>query len=87
MQETTSLKVWLWGGVALIGIAAACIASIPFLDAPKTWMEVTFILGIFAIIGVVTIAALALIGYPLAKADADVRRCNGCKDEKKDEAA
>ncbi len=86
MKETTLLKVWLWGGAALIGVSMACIAFIPFAST-KTWMDVTFMLGLFAIIGVVTIAAFALIGYPLAKADADVRRCNGCKDEKKDEAA
>lgn len=86
MQEATSLKIWLWGGVALIGIAAACIAAIPFLDT-RTWMDVTFNLGLFAIIAVVAIAAIALIGHPLAVAEAKVKECKGCKDEEEKEAA
>ncbi len=68
----------LAAGATLLTVGGVCLATLPFLDA--TWLSVAqqaVVLG-FLSVGIV---AAAFVAYPLAKAEADVRRCQGCDDK------
>ena len=68
----------LAAGAVLLGIGLVCLAALPFTEpAWQNLAELGIILG-FLTTGIV---ALAVIAYPLAVAEADVKRCQGCDDK------
>ena len=67
----------LAAAATLLTIGGVCLATLPFLDA--TWPSVAqqaVVLG-FLSVGIVV---AGFVAYPLAKAEADVKRCKGCDD-------
>ena len=68
----------LAAGATLLGIGLVCLAALPFTEpAWQNLAELGIILGFLA----VGIVALTVLAYPLAKAEADVKRCKGCDEE------
>ena len=70
--------VILAAGATLLTVGGVCLAVLPFTAA--TWLDVAqlgVVLGFLS----VGIAAAAFVVYPLAKAEAKVRECQGCGDD------
>ena len=68
----------LAAGATLLAFGLVCLATLPFLDA--TWLSVAqqaVVLG-FLSVGIVV---AGFVAYPLAKAEAKVRECEGCKED------
>ena len=68
----------LAAGATLLTVGLVCLATLPFLE--QSWIglaQQAVVLGFLS----VGVAAAAFVAYPLAKAEADVRRCEGCKEE------
>ncbi len=72
------IRLAAWSGGFLLGFGLVCLAALPFLE--QSWIglaQQAVVLGFLS----VGVAAAAFVAYPLAKAEADVRRCEGCKEE------
>lgn len=65
-------------GTALLVVGGVCLATLPFLE--QSWIglaQQAVVLG-FLSVGIV---AATFVAYPWVKAEADVKRCQGCEEE------
>ena len=65
-------------GATLLTVGGVCLATLPFLE--QSWIglaQQAVVLG-FLSVGIV---AATFVAYPWVKAEADVRRCEGCPEK------
>ena len=73
----------LAAGATLLTVGGLCLVALPFTE--PTWLSVAqtgIVLG-FLSVGIVVAGVVA---YPLVVAEADVKRCQGCKEDEQSNA-
>ena len=68
----------LAAGATLLGIGLVCLATLPFLE--QSWIGLAQQAVVLGFLGVGIVVA-GFVAFPLAKAEAKVRECQGCKEE------